>query len=156
MVATKDVVTAIELLSPINKRSGRGRQAYESKRQRALNSSTHLVEIDLLRAHEPMLLYEEQMGSDYRVLVSQSDRRPQADLHAFDLRDRAIAFQLPLLEPDRLPTVDLQHLLDEVYERSRYDLKLDYREDPLPPMSQEDLTWLNALLAEKGLRERLR
>lgn len=155
-MATKDVVPAIELLSPINKRSGRGRQVYESKRQRVLNSSTHLVEIDLLRAHEPMLLYGEQMGSDYRMLVSQSDRRPQADLYAFDLRDRAIAFQLPLLEPDWLPTVDLQHLLDEVYERSRYDLKLDYREDPLPPMSQEDLTWLNALLAEKGLRERLR
>ncbi|MEO0770122.1 MAG: DUF4058 family protein [Cyanobacteria bacterium J06649_4] len=31
-VATKEVVTAIELLSPVNKRSGRGRQTYETKR----------------------------------------------------------------------------------------------------------------------------
>jgi hypothetical protein len=31
-VATKAVVTAIELLSPVNKRAGTGRQTYETKR----------------------------------------------------------------------------------------------------------------------------
>lgn len=151
-VATKEVVTAVELLSPINKRPGKGRQAYESKRQRVLNSSTHLVEIDLLRAYEPMPLYGERLQSDYRVLVSQSDRRPQADLYTFNLRDRAIAFQLPLLESDPSPTVDIQRLLNDVYDRSRYDLKLDYRADPLPPISTEDLDWLNSLLKDKSLR----
>ena len=53
-VATKEVVAAIEVLFPINKRPGRGRRTYETKRERVLSSSTHLVEIDLLRAHEPM------------------------------------------------------------------------------------------------------
>ncbi|NES46543.1 DUF4058 family protein, partial [Moorena sp. SIO2C4] len=44
-VATKEVVTAIEILSPINKRSGEGRKQYESKRNKVLGSFTHLVEI---------------------------------------------------------------------------------------------------------------
>ncbi|MBC7514866.1 MAG: DUF4058 family protein, partial [Alkalinema sp. FL-bin-369] len=47
-VATGRVVTSIEVLSPTNKRSGNGRDAYLSKRQRVLGSLTHWVEIDLL------------------------------------------------------------------------------------------------------------
>ena len=151
-VATKEVVVAIELLSPINKRPGRGRQTYENKRQRVLSSSTHLVEVDLLRAYEPMPVYGESLKSDYRVLVSQSDRRPEADLYTFNLRDRAIAFQLPLLESDQPPTIDLQNLLDNVYERSGYDLKLDYRENPLSPVAPDDLAWLERMLKEKSFR----
>ena len=45
-LGTSDVVTVIEILSPVNKR-GTGRQKYESKRLEILESQTHLVEIDL-------------------------------------------------------------------------------------------------------------
>jgi hypothetical protein len=47
---TMDVVTLIEVLSPTNKRSGSdGRREYLEKREAVLLSSTHLVELDLLR-----------------------------------------------------------------------------------------------------------
>jgi len=46
-VAQRQLVTAIEILSPTNKR-GEGRPEYRAKR-RLLLSSTHLIEIDLLR-----------------------------------------------------------------------------------------------------------
>ncbi len=46
------VVTAIEILSPVNKRSGEGRMSYLQKRQGILVSLTNLVEIDLLRGGE--------------------------------------------------------------------------------------------------------
>ncbi len=46
---TGDVVTTIELLSPINK-TGDGQQRYRQKQQQILNTETSLVEIDLLRA----------------------------------------------------------------------------------------------------------
>ncbi len=49
-VATKEVVTAIEILSPINKRSGEGRKQYETKRNKVLGSFTHLVESDGARS----------------------------------------------------------------------------------------------------------
>jgi hypothetical protein len=84
-VATGRFVTGIELLSPKNKRSGDGRDAYSQKRQRIMLSQTHLVEIDLLRSGE-MLPMVGATSSDYRILVSRSDRRPQAHLYAFNLR----------------------------------------------------------------------
>ncbi|NJP09147.1 MAG: DUF4058 family protein [Leptolyngbyaceae cyanobacterium RU_5_1] len=70
---TKEVVTMIEIISPTNKRSD-GRQNYEKKRQQVLNSRTHLVEIDLLREGEPLPVMENLVQSDYRILVSRSER----------------------------------------------------------------------------------
>ena len=47
------LVTAIELLSPANKKSGeKGRDLYLRKQAELLDSKSHLVEIDLLRGGE--------------------------------------------------------------------------------------------------------
>lgn len=137
-MTTKEVVTAIELLSPINKRSGRGRQTYESKRERVLSSSTHLVEIDLLRAYAPMPVFGERWQSHYRILVSRSHLRPQADLYAFNLQNSIPPFPLPLRQEDQEPMVDLQCLLNQLYQRSGYDLKIDYQGEPIPPFSEDE------------------
>ena len=48
-IASGEVVTALELLSPANKRPGKGRTQYENKRREVISSQTHLIEIDLLR-----------------------------------------------------------------------------------------------------------
>lgn len=151
-VASKEVVTAIELLSPINKRAGRGRQTYESKRQKVFGSKTHLVEIDLLRAHQPMSLFGENLESHYRVLVSRSESRPQAQLYSFNVTEQLPVFLMPLKAQDSEPTIDLQALLTDIYQRSDYDLKLDYRQDPIPPFSEESTAWLDNLLKMKALR----
>ncbi|MFG6094708.1 DUF4058 family protein [Leptothoe sp. ISB3NOV94-8A] len=150
-VTTKEVVAAIEVLSPINKRPGQGRRTYETKRERVLTSSTHLVEIDLLRAHEPMPILGQGWHSDYRILVSRNDLRPQAELYRFNLRDKIPTFRLPLRSGDQAPTVDLQCLLNQIYERSGYDLKLDYQKEPVPEFDEET-DWINDLLTDKGLR----
>ena len=63
-VSTGKVITAIEILSPVNKRMGKGRQQYEEKRNRILNTQTHLVEIDLLREGKPMMVLGEVSESD--------------------------------------------------------------------------------------------
>ena len=98
-LATGKVVTAIEVLSPVNKRSGEGRETYLKKRQKVLGSSTHLVEIDLLRGWKPMPILED-IQCDYRVLVSREDTRSQADLYGFNLQDTLPAFPLPLRSED--------------------------------------------------------
>ena len=46
-----------------------------------------MLEIDLLRAHAPMSLYGENLNSDYRVLISRSEFRPQAQLYHFNVTD---------------------------------------------------------------------
>ncbi len=115
-VATREVVTVIEILSPVNKRSGEGRKQYESKRNKVLGSSTHLVEIDLLRKGRTMPVYSSNSQTHYRILVSRGDCRPQADLYAFNLRDTIPAFTLPLKSGDREPLVELQLLLSNIYD----------------------------------------
>ncbi len=78
-VTTREVVTVIEVLSPKNKRSGEGRKAYEKKRYSVLGSFTNLVEIDLLRGGKSMLILNNNIHSDYRILVSRGSDRPKAD-----------------------------------------------------------------------------
>lgn len=51
------VITVLEVLSPTNKRQGEGCHIYNAKRQTILGSAAHLVEIDLLRAYEPMAMH---------------------------------------------------------------------------------------------------
>lgn len=148
---TKEVITTIEILSPTNKR-GEGRQKYEEKRQRVLRSQTHLIEIDLLREGDPLPVMETLGQSQYRILVSRSCDRPMADLYLFHLSDPIPRFALPLRSEQSEPIIDLQGLLNEVYDRSGYDYFIDYRLDPLPPLSEADRGWIDAVLHQSGLR----
>jgi hypothetical protein len=146
-VRSGEVVTVVELLSPTNKRPGEGRRLYETKRLAILGSLTHLVEIDLIRAYEPMLVYGDGHHSHYRILVSRAERRPRADLYTFNVQDRIPTFKLPLRRGDEEPVVDLGRLLHELYDRAGYDLSVDYRLDPVPPLEGEAGEWLAELLA---------
>ncbi|MGC1393435.1 MAG: DUF4058 family protein [Coleofasciculaceae cyanobacterium] len=151
-VGTDKVITSIEILSPANKRTGKGRQIYEKKRLRVLGSGTHLVEIDLLRAGEALSFFGNNISSQYRILISRGNCRPNADLYAFNLQNVIPAFPLPLQTEDIEPIIDLQALLGEIYEIASYDLAIDYSRGSIPPLSESDVAWADALLKEKGLR----
>ena len=151
-VATGEVVTTIELLSPKNKRKGEGRKAYLTKRLQVLGIFTHLVEIDLLRVGKPMPIISPKIESRYRILVSRCERRFQAELYAFNLTDSNPTFPLPLCEGDPEPIVDLQSILDGVYDRAGFDLAIDYNLDGVPPLTDSEATWVDTLLREQGLR----
>jgi hypothetical protein len=144
-VATGRVVTSIEVLSPSNKRSGAGRDAYESKRQRVLSSQSHLVELDLLRAGKAMAILQSQTY-DYRILVSRAQQRPQAQLYGFDLPDAMPIVPLPLADQDDEPLLDLHQLLDEIYEQAGFDLTIDYGQPPMPPLAADRSDWLKQVL----------
>jgi hypothetical protein len=140
--STREVVTILELLSPANKLHGKGRRDYERKREDVFGSLTGFVEIDLLRAGEPMPLVGQPVPScDYRILVSPGSERPRAQLHRFNVRDPIPSFGLPLLPGDREPEVDLNSILHGFYERAGFDLRLDYAQPPLPPLDKEDAEW---------------
>lgn len=147
-VGTHQVVTVIEVLSPKNKRKGEGRTAYEKKRQRLLGSSSHLIEIDLLRSSTPMPMIGVEETSDYRIVVSRATTRPVADLYAFGLRELIPSFSLPLKPEDSELAVDLQAIVNGVYERGSYQLRIDYRQ-PVPPpkLSSADQQWVEQLVS---------
>ncbi len=147
-VATGRVVTVIELLSPKNKRSGEGRIAYERKRNQILSSTTHLVEIDLLRGGRPFPMVSKNLN-DYRILICPGDQRPVGNLFAFSLQQPIPAVPIPLLPGESDVLLELQPLLNQVYKKGRYHLAIDYGQPPSPQFSQENRQWVSKLLEDK-------
>jgi len=144
---TDSVITLIEVLSPKNKRPGEGRDAYLRKRQQVLTSASHFVEIDLLRQGTPMPVQGAITQGHYRILISDSAYRPQAMLYAFTLQDAIPAFILPLKPGGPEVTVDLKALLNGIYDRAGYGIRLKYDVSSLAALSPEDKTWIESHLA---------
>ena len=148
---TNDAIAVIEILSPVNKR-GTGRQKYESKRLEILESQTHLIEIDLLHEGQPMPVLNYEQHSHYRVLVSESDKRPLAQLYPFNLQQSIPAFWIPLKPEDGALVFELKPPLEEIYELSGYDLDVDYAQDPVPKWPASESTWIAQHLKSQNLR----
>jgi hypothetical protein len=152
-VATDQVITVVELLSPTNKLVGEGRRLYERKRLEIFGTLTHFVEVDLLRAGQPMPVRGAAPQAGYRILVSRAPQRPQADLFTFGIRQAIPDVRLPLQAGDAEPLVALNSILHTLYDRAGYDLRIDYSQSPPPPpLSPEDATWLDAHLKAAGMR----
>jgi hypothetical protein len=148
-VVTGEVITVIELLSPTNKLTREGRRQYARKRMQVLGSATHFIEIDLLRAGEPFpfRVIDDDAQSDYRIIVSRAQDRPQAAVYLFTIRDPIPDSPVPLQPGDAEPTLALNRLLHDVYDRAGYDLTLNYQQaPPPPPISEQDFQWMKPLL----------
>lgn len=144
-VTTQEVITVIEVLSPINKNTTEGRRQYEQKRLKVLASLTHLVEIDLLRSGEPLEMTVAGQN-DYRIVVSRSQQRPQADIYLFGVRDKIPDFPIPLRFDEAEPTLPLNQILHNLYDEGGYDLAIDYQQPPQPPFSEEVAAWAAQIL----------
>jgi hypothetical protein len=136
---TRELVTAIELLSPTNKYVGLDRDQYLAKRKRLLASNVHLVEIDLLRGG-PRMPIGDLPQCDYYVMVSRAGDRPRVELWPIRLRERLPEIPIPLRHDDPDATIDLQPLLGGVYDAAGYEDYI-YRGTPQPPLHPEDAAW---------------
>src|SRR5207248_1113284 len=99
---------------------------------------TSLVEIDLLRAGERMPIIGPPVHSAYRIIVSQGSKRPRATLYVFGVRQPIPAIPIPLLPGEDEPSLDLNGVLHALYGRARFDLRVDYAQPPVPPLSETD------------------
>jgi hypothetical protein len=151
-VETGTLVTALEILSPFSKIHAEGREEYIRKRRRVFGSMTNVVEIDLLRAGEPMPLDRKPPCSYYRILLSRGRTPPKAKLFTFNLRQAMPAIPIPLLPEDVEPEQDLGAVLHAVYDRARFDLRLNYAKPPVPPVKQADLDWARSIADGTGSR----
>lgn len=145
---TQQVITVLELLSPAQKQVGSARTHYLQQRQQILSSGTHLVELDLLRNGQPMPLLGAVTPSAYRILISAGDRRPQAELYRLALWEALPPLPIPLKAPEQPSTVALQTVLDGIYDRGRYAMRIDYSQPiPAPSLSADEQAWWNAQTA---------
>jgi hypothetical protein len=144
------VITVIEVLSPTNKRPGEGRNIYAAKRRNILGSASHLVEIDLLRGGQPMPMLGPTDPVAYRLLVSRSEQRPAADLYGVALPQPLPTIPIPLKSDDADVTIDLQAIVNRVYDEARYIIRLDYSQmPPSPALTPEEQNWIKAVVASR-------
>jgi len=152
-IAAQELITAIEILSPVNKRPGHeAYRDYQRKRRELLRSPAHFVEIDLLRSGERSPLEIQPPTAPYYVTVSRATRRPTVEVWPIQLRDALPIIPVPLLEPDPDVTLDLGAIVASVYERGAYGAQIDYRRSPLPPLTEPETVWLDEHLRQCGVR----
>jgi hypothetical protein len=153
------VVTTIEVLSLTNKTPGpRARTLYLQKQREVLDSDTHLIEIDLLRAghHTTAVpldrLRREAPPFDYHVCVHAFDQLGIYAVYTIRLAQRLPSIVVPLLPGDGTVTIDLQAVFQRCYDTGPYRRRVRY-EPPrvVPPLSAEQLEWTTKLLREQGL-----
>jgi len=150
------IVTAIEILSPGNKRGAAARAAYRKKRDEFVESGISVVEIDLIRAGQPVLpipasRIPPKFRGPYRICVVRSWLPGEVELYRVSLRQALPVVQVPLRKKDPEVPLDLQALIDHAYASGRYD-RTDYRQEPDPPLTKQDADWADRLLKENGLR----
>ena len=142
------VVTVIEVLSPSNKRKGEGRKKYLKKQAEVLESDANLVEIDLLRGGKRTLAVTEiptAHARDPLVCISPGWRRSRRELYALPFARKLPKIPIPLRPKEKPILLDLQALIDHVYEAGRYS-DLDYTQPLEPALSEAQQAWLQTLL----------
>lgn len=148
------LVTAIEILSPTNKTPGaRGRELYLRKQRELLGSSTHLVEIDLLRGGPhftavPLDFLRAAVGPfDYHVSIHRSDRPEDFLVYPIQLPEPLPEIAVPLLPGDPEVPIDLQAVFDHAYDVGPYRRRIRYAEsNPVPPLPPALLGWADGLV----------
>ena len=137
-VGTDRLITAIEILSPVNKqRNHEARIDYLRKRRELLRSQTHFMEIDLLRGGERTPLDPPVSVAPYYVSLSRVDSRPRLDVWTIQLDARLPRIPVPLADYDPDVIVDLGEVVASVYERGGYDARIDYTQPVPPPVLSE-------------------
>ncbi|MBI4600936.1 MAG: DUF4058 family protein [Planctomycetes bacterium] len=145
------LVTAIEILSPVNKRRGHDAyKKYRRKRRDLLRSMAHLMEIDLLRTGERSPLLTPLPDAPYFVFLSRENKRPKVEIWPLGFREPIPVLPVPLRDPDPDVPLDLGLAIQTGYDRAGYDLRIDYsRPPPGPDLKPEDAAWIRELI-ERG------
>jgi hypothetical protein len=150
------VITAIEVLSPTNKRAGEGQRLYLQKRADQQSAGVNTVEIDLLRGGQRILMiHAEQIPPShrtaYQVCVWRASQPGQIAIYRLPLATRLPEVAIPLRPTDQDVVLDLQAIVEQCYRNGGYD-DIDCRGEPDPPLSRVDEIWADTLLREQGKR----
>lgn len=145
-VAKNRLITAIEILSPVNKKEP-GLTKYREKRMDLHRAGVHLLEIDLLRRGTRPFIHPMIPKSHYIMALLRVGSR-KTEVWAVNVKNYLPVLPVPLAAPDPDVPLDLKKALDIIYERSMYELSIDYRKNPPPPeFGKEENAWMREVIA---------
>lgn len=148
--AERRLVTVIEVLSPSNKTPGEhGRDLYLRKQRELLQSKTHLLEIDLLRAGQhttavPRPRLDRKVARlDYHVCLKRFDNFEDYFVYPILLAHPLPTVKVPLLPGDGDVALDLQAVFNRTYDAGPYSRQIDYLKDAVePPVEGDDAVFV--------------
>jgi hypothetical protein len=148
------LVTLVDLVSPTNKTTASGRQAYLKKRGECKSGGTSLVEIDLVLQGQPMLDYSREglPDWDYAVTVTRSTQPERYEIYTATMQKRLPRFRLPLAADDRDTVLDLHAAFSRCYDQGNFAAKIDYQREPPTPLSEGNRQWVGEILTQQKLR----
>ena len=148
------LVTLVDVVSPTNKLTDSGRQAYLAKRREAKGMGASLVEIDLVLQGQPMLDYSREglPDWDYAVTVTRATQPDRFEIYTSTMQKRLPRFRLPLAADDRDTVVDLHTIFTRSFDQGNFAAKINYRGDPRITMTDEKRRWLDEWLKQQKLR----
>lgn len=119
-----------------------------------LRTAAHLLEIDLLRGGRRPAPLDDLPPAPYFVFLSRADRRGQLEIRPLHFREPVPIVPVPLQDHDPDVPLDLGKALHAIYDRTAYDLRLDYTQTPPEPaLAADDAPWVAELLQAAGLKK---
>jgi hypothetical protein len=144
-VAQNQLVTGIEIISPVNKREPH-LSRYRQKRDRMRQAGVHLLEIDLLRRGTRVWEYAGMPDNvPYLAVLTRAGAR-QIDIWPMALQNPLPVLPVPLRPPHGDVALALQAAISELYDEAYYHLSIDYHQEPPPPeFSATEREWMRRL-----------
>ncbi|GIK63379.1 MAG: hypothetical protein BroJett018_11730 [Chloroflexota bacterium] len=143
-----EVITVIEVLSPINKEGEYN--SYLRKRYRLLNAGINLVEIDLLREGQIIPLTT-RLDTPYMALVTRAYEYPKTYTWGITWAEPFPVLPVPLRPDESEARLLLTPALAQAY-AVEYEGFIDYSADPPGLLSAEWRKEIETILQSKGLR----
>ncbi len=155
----REVVTVIELLSPNHKLPNtNGHTFYRNHQADLLKSTVNLIEIDLLHWGEhtvavPIGMLTPHVRWDYVVSLHRGGSGGRTfEYWLAKLPERLPSIFIPLAQGDPYVGVNLQALVDTVYQEGQFHTKIDYSQEPAVPPSIEAQQWVAEYLRGHGVQ----
>ena len=143
--ANNKLVTAIEIIPPVNKRNP-NLIDYRTKIADLHRNNVHILEIDLLR-RGTRPFGAKLKAAHYQMMLLRAGTN-NAAIWAINIQDKLPILPVPLRVSDPDAILDLGKAMDTIFERSLYHLSIDYAKNPAPPIfSEQDESWIQQIVS---------
>lgn len=150
------LVTLIDVVSPANRTTQTGRQAYLATRAEGESMRAALVEIDLVTQGTPTLEFARDglPEYDHAATVTRPVAPGRYEIYTAGVQKRLPKFKLPLAANDRDALLDLQDVFRRAYDVGGFGKQIDYKQE-LPAdvkLSDANRQWTDQMLRQQKFR----